>query len=204
MNFRHRLAVLIAALALATAPISPFPLQVQKAEAAQTVLCAPNPLDQQSMRTIGGPSSSIPSGTLYTLNGQGCTVAAQQDLGWFLSQGFTAGPPFGPNILYTTGVWTGTTSFQVGVLPPSTYIQHIIFQETAGNAVTGGIKVGSTSGGADVVAAQALGASGLAYVTDASILKRIFSTTATQPIFVTPATAGNNANVTVTIVFGYF
>lgn len=203
MNFRHRLIAGLAALALAVCPLTPT-LKIQKAEAAQTVLCAPNPLDQSSMRTIGGASSSIPSKTLYTLNGQGCTIAQQQDIGWFLAQGFTAGPPFGPNVLYTTGVWTGTTSLLAGTLPAGTYVQHIIFSNSTANAVTGGIAVGTTSGGTDVVAAQACAANCLVYVTDANILKRIFSTANPQPIYVSPVTAGNNANVTVTIVYGYF
>ena len=141
---------------------------------------------------------------MYVLNGQGCTVVLQADVPFFLSQGFTAGPPFGANITFTAGVWTGTTSFQVGTLPPGTYVQHIIAQETAGNAVTGGVKVGTTSGGADVVAALTVNATSLAFVTDANLLKRIFSATAAQPIWVAPVTAGNNANVTFTVVFGYF
>jgi len=192
------LAIGIAALALA--PLLP-PKPVM---AAQSVLCSPQIPGSAMARTIGGSLSSVPSGTTYTLNGQGCATILQADVAYFLGQGFTAGPPFGPNITFTTGVWTGTTSFQAGALPPGTYIQHIIAQETAGNAVTGGVKVGTTSGGADVVAALTVNASSLAFVADSALLKRVFSATAAQPIFVTPATAGNNANVTFTVVFGYF
>jgi hypothetical protein len=187
--------------------LSIFGLPVHEAKAAATVLCAPEGIYQQ-IRQVYNPGNPPPdrggTGVYYTLNGQGCAVFNQADVTYFLLQGFTPGPPFAANILFTTGVWIGTTAFQIGTLPAATYIQHIIMQETAGAAVTGGVKVGSTSGGADIVAAQTVGASSLNYVTDAALLKRVFSTTAAQPLFVTPATAGNNANVTITVVLGYF
>jgi hypothetical protein len=191
-------AVALAAVALAV--VAP----PREAKAAATVLCSPSPMEQLAARTIGGVGSQVPSQSLYTLNGQGCAVIQQADIGYFVSQGFTAGPPFGTNVLFTTGTWTGTTSFQAGTLPPGTYIQQVIFANSTANAVTGGIAVGTTSGAADVVAAQSCGANCLVFVTDATLLKRVFSTTAAQPIFISPVTAGNNANVTVTVVYGYF
>lgn len=198
---RKLLSVAAAAL-LALAALVPAP---REAQAAAAFMCAPeSPIGQNAPRTIGGAGSQVPSQTLYTLNGQGCAVIGQADVGYFLSQGFSAGPPFGQPVLFTTGVWTGTTSFQAGTLPPGTYVQQVIFQNSTANAVTGGIAVGTTSGAADVVAAQACAANCLVFVTDATLLKRVFSTTAAQPIFVTPVTAGNNANVTVTVVYGYF
>jgi len=48
------------------------------------------------------------------------------------------------------------------------------------------------------------GASCLTFVTDAGVLKRVFSSTAQQAVFATPVTAGNNANLTITITYGYF
>jgi len=198
---RLLIALSVAALALVAFVTPPK----QRAIAAQSVLCAPDGYNTAAgARTIGGTLSQVPSGTVYSLNSNGCTIVAQADIGYFLSQGFAPGPPFGPNILFTTGTWTGTTSFQVGNLPVGTYIQHIIFSNSTANAVTGGIAVGTTSGGADVVAAQACGANCLVFVADSALLKRVFSTTAQQAIFITPVTAGNNANVTATVVFGYF
>jgi hypothetical protein len=190
--------------ALLLLPFSPLPLPQHEAKAAATVLCAPNPVEGASARTIGGTLSPVPSGTIYTLNGQGCAVIAQADVGYFQSIGFTAGPPFGPNILFTTGVWTGTTSMLAGTLPPSTYIQHFIFSNSTANAVTGGIAIGTTSGANDIVTAQTCGANCLVYPLDSSLSKRIFSPTVPQQIWITPVTAGNNANVTVSIISGYF
>jgi hypothetical protein len=174
----------------------------QQAKAAATVLCAPNAIwSAQGSRSITNPNT----GTSYILNSNGCAVFAQADVTYFVQfQGFAPGPPLGTSLLFTTGTWAGTTSFQVGQLPAATYVNHILMVETAGNAVTGGVKVGTTSGGADVVAAQTVGASSVNFVSDVNLLKRVFSATAVQPLFVTPATAGNNANVTVTVVWGYF
>jgi hypothetical protein len=203
----RRITAIVSAFALALA-VPFFP--IQKAEAAVTVMCAPEGVAQAINRTVGagisgtGSVSPVPSGTTYTLNGQGCTIVKQADVGYFLSQGFSAGPPFGANILFTTGVATGTTSFQLGNLPPATYIQHIIVNNTTANAVTGGIAFGTTSGGTDIVTALTCGANCLAFTLDSALSKRVFSTSASQAIFATAVTAWNNANVTITVVYGYF
>lgn len=203
MTFRRLKTGLLAA-AFSAAQALLFPLI--PAHAALTVLCAPQLPDTAAARTIGGTTSQIPSGSIYTLNGQGCTVAKQADIGWFLAQGFSPGPPFGANILYTTGVLTGTTAVQIGTLPASTYIQHIIISNATANAITGNLTFGSTSGGTDIVPATGIvcGANCLAFATDAQLAKRVFSVTAVTPIWVEAVTAWNNANVTITVVYGYF
>jgi hypothetical protein len=198
----HRLKTTFLAAAFFVAQALFFPLV--PAHAALTVLCAAQQPDTGAARTIGGTTSQIPSGTIYTLNGQGCTIAKQQDVGWFLSQGFSPGPPFGANILYTTGVLTGTTSVQIGTLPASTYVQHIIVNNLTANAITGGIAFGSTANGTDLDATLACGANCLAFALDSALTKRVFSVTAQTPIFASAVTAWNNANVTITVVYGYF
>ena len=198
----HRLKTGILAAAFSAAQALLFP--IIPAHAALTVLCAAQQPDTSAARTIGGTTSQIPSGTLYSLNGQGCTVAKQQDVGWFLSQGFSPGPPFGANILFTTGVLTGTTSVQIGTLPASTYVQHIIVNNLTANAITGGIAFGSTANGTDLDATLACGANCLAFALDSALTKRVVSTTAATPIFASAVTAWNSANVTITVVYGYF
>jgi hypothetical protein len=197
---RFKITFLAAAFSAAQALF--FPLV--PAHAALTVLCAAQQPDTGAARTIGGTASQIPSGTIYTLNGQGCTIAKQQDVGWFLSQGFSPGPPFGANILYTTGVLTGTTSVQIGTLPASTYVQHIIVNNLTANAVTGGIAFGTTANGTDIDATLACGANCLAFAADSALVKRVASVTAQTPIFASAVTAWNSANVTITVVYGYF
>jgi hypothetical protein len=60
------------------------------------------------------------------------------------------------SMIFTTGIATGTTSFQIGNLPAGVYIQQIIYCNTTANAA-GNVNFGTTSGGADVVAAAAAG-----------------------------------------------
>jgi hypothetical protein len=206
IRLRHLFAAAFVAAALATF------IPQHAAHAAQTVMCAPNPIEGANNRTIGagiagtGIPSPVPSGSTYTLNGQGCAVIQQADVGYFLSLGFSAGPPFGANILTTTGVQTGTTSVLIGTLPPSTYIQHIIVNNLTAQAVTGNITFGSTSGGTDIVPSTGVvcGANCLTFTLDSQLAKRVFSTTASTPIFAQAITSWNSANVTITVVFGYF
>jgi hypothetical protein len=198
---KFRITFLVAAFTAAQALLFPF----IPAQAALTVLCAPQLPDTAAARTIGGASSQIPSGTLYSLNGQGCTVAQQQDIGWFLTQGFSPGPPFGVNILYTTGVLTGTTAVQIGVLPASAYVQHIIVNNLTANAIgTTGIAFGTTANGTDIDSALACGANCLVFAPDSALSKRVFSTTAATPVFASATSNWNSANVTITVVYGYF
>lgn len=70
--------------------------------------------------------------------------------------------------------------------------------ESNSHAVTGGVKVGTTSGGADVVAAQTVNPLAAVGLTDAAILKKMFSATVDQTLFIQPVTSWNSAIVTVT------
>jgi glycerol-3-phosphate acyltransferase PlsY len=183
---------LIAALLFLCGSIPP-------ADAAQVVLCA-------SARAQGNSSASqigIPNlSQTYTADPQGCVVAnGLADIATLRAQGYTE-PGKERTLLLNTGVATGTTSYLVGSVPAGAYIQQIIYANTTANPA-GNISFGTTSGGADVVAAAACGANCLTRVTDAQMLKSVFSTTATQPIFVT-SSAWGSASLTVTLVFGWF
>lgn len=194
-------------LALALAALLAAPLAFltpQPADAGVVMMCQGDVSGASTgSRTITVTSSTATPQPLYTLNSAGCANIALADIGFFLSQGFSQPGPV-QTALFNTGVWTGTTSFQAATLPANAYIQQIVMFNSTANAVTGGVAVGTTANGADVVAAQAVAANALTFTTDALTLKRVFSTTAAQPIFVSPVTAGNNANVTVTIVYGLF
>jgi lysophospholipase L1-like esterase len=80
-------------------------------------------------------------------------------------------------------------------IPAGAVIDSICFQNQTANAVTGGIRIGTTAGGADVVAAQAVGASAIGHVADSAILKRFFSFTSPQILHVSAVTAWNSASV---------
>jgi hypothetical protein len=74
-------------------------------------------------------------------------------------------------------------------------IDRICFAETAGNAVSGGIKIGTTSGAADVVAATAVAGNAIGEVSSGNILKSIFSRSAAQSLFVQAVSSWNSASL---------
>jgi hypothetical protein len=203
--------------ALVLALPAPSPI-IKSAKANITVMCAPQLADTAAARTIGGQYNSntpggpggsagiFPSGTTYVLNGQGCTLAQQADLGVFLSLGFTPGPPFGQNIIYTTGVQTGTTSLTIGTIPANAYLQHVIVQNNTANPITGGLNFGVVGGSATAIASALAVAGSVTVIAADSALTRIQGTTAPAAYSVTVAaqTTWNNANVTITLVYGYY
>lgn len=201
---KSRLIALIAALALA---ITPF-IQIEKAEAAspQALMCQGDVSGASTgARQIGGTGSQVPSGTLYTLNSNGCALIAQADIGYFQSQGYIQNSSQ-TSVFLLTGALpaSGTTDIVGPVIPAGAYIQQIIWFNSTANAVTGGVSVGTTANGTDVVAAQAVGANAMTFTTDALLLKRVFSTTAATTLHFAPVTSSNSANLTVTVIYGYF
>jgi hypothetical protein len=91
MKLRHIAVVAFACIAagLAVAP--------QRANAAATVLCAPTVPDAASARRVVNPNNAAQTigNGIYQLNGQGCAIVCQSDVGYFLNQGFSPGAPFG-------------------------------------------------------------------------------------------------------------
>ena len=138
------------------------------------VLCSPPSASAANgARRVGGSDSSIPSTNAYTLNAQGCAWFTQQDYGWALSQGFSPG-----NNMFSvsiTGLAAQSTTANSPILPAYAKIQGIIVQETAGQAVTGGLDVGiAGSSDATIVSAFTVGASALLNIPSASILRQVF------------------------------
>ena len=88
------------------------------------------------------------------------------------------------------------SSNSTALIPAGYYIGDIIFENTNGNAVTGGIKIGTTSGGTDVVFSQTVGANSLANL-GSTLTKKIFSTGSSQTLFVQAVTSWNSASVNV-------
>lgn len=149
-------------------------------------------------RTIGGTGSAVPSGTLYSLNPSGCALIGPGDVGYFLSQGFTIAAPFGT--LYAGSVGAQNTSI---VLPASSYIRDIIIQNLTTNAVTGGLKFGSTAGGTDVASPVACGSQCSITVNDVSLVKRILAT-GSNLLSIDAVSSWNSALVNVTVIYGYY
>jgi hypothetical protein len=173
----------------------------QPANAAVTIMCAPE------ASATGAPPRPLQLPTAsqnYVADAKGCIIAQAVDVPLLRSQGWLPATSFSQPLQFTTGVATGTTSFFLGVLPPSAVIDQIVIVNSTANAVTGGIAIGSTSGGADVVAAQACAANCTLAVADSALLKRAVSATAPTQIFATAVTSWNSANVTVSVLYSYF
>jgi hypothetical protein len=184
-------AALFVAALLGSAPI---------ASAAQIVMCAPDAVATATgARRVLNPNTNV----AYALNSAGCAPIAIADIGYFSSQGFTTGPNLG-SFVFQTGTATATQDFIVGTLPPGTYIQQIIAQNVTATAVTGGIAFGTTANATDIASTLTCGANCLTSVANASIGKQLFSTTASQAIHAAAATAWANANVIITVIWGYF
>lgn len=110
-----------------------------------------------------------------------------------------AGPSIQPILQRIT--LTGQTVAGNFILPANCVLREILVFNTTANAITGGLKFGTTAGGVDIAAALAVAASVTAFLTDALMLKRYFSPTATQQIFFDAVTLWNSANVNITIVY---
>jgi hypothetical protein len=78
-------------------------------------------------------------------------------------------------------------------------VEAIYFSNGNANAVTGGIKIGTSAGAADVVAAQAIAGNAIGHVPAADILKRFFSRSTTQTLHLAAVTAWNSAALDFTI-----
>jgi hypothetical protein len=183
-----RLGLLFGLLAL----IAPL----DRAAAAAAMLCAP----ETSVGTLARPVTNPNTGNTYALNGAGCAVIQAPDIGYFITQGFSQGASGGNLAILTPATLTGTTAVLIGTLPANAYIQHIFLQNQNANAVSGGVNVGSTSGGSDIVAAAAV--TGTTAIVDATLVAKNFI--GPQAIYAAAATSWANSNVGITVVYGLF
>jgi hypothetical protein len=198
-----RLSGLLAAAALALAVFAP----TEQAHAAYgSYLCAPSTSDVAiGPKRIVNTSSTASPQPAYVLNGQGCAFIANTDVGFFLALGFTGGQDFFTTSL--VAVTANTTTTNSPTLPAGAYIHNIIIGETAGNAVTGGVDIGTAASGAQIASAIAVAGNALVTITDAGLLKRSFGTgpaPAAQQIFFTCHTACNSASLNITIMYSLF
>jgi hypothetical protein len=80
-------------------------------------------------------------------------------------------------------------------IPYSWGIDSITFRNTTANVVTGGIRIGTTNGGNEVVTAQAVGANELIQVLPQDIKIYFFAHNATTTLHIQAVTSWNSANV---------
>jgi hypothetical protein len=106
-----------------------------------------------------------------------------------------------------TGVQAGaanTTNFAMP-MPAKTYIQQIIYSNAVAVTVTGGISVGTAANGTNVVAATTVAGAVDVAVAQAAILLPVPVTTGLAYTLNFAAVTGwNGANVTITVIAGYY
>jgi hypothetical protein len=89
----------------------------------------------------------------------------------------------------------GITANTTFVVPAGYAIRSMYIVNSGGGAVTGGIKLGTTSGGADVISAKAIGAFSYNHVTDAELLKRAFNISADTTLYLQAVTGWGTASL---------
>jgi hypothetical protein len=83
------------------------------------------------------------------------------------------------------------------VIPAGWMLEAVVIENLTANAVTGGVRVGTTDGGAEVVVAQAVAANALVRIADAALLKGVFSTSADQTLYIQAVTSWNSASLNI-------
>jgi len=86
-------------------------------------------------------------------------------------------------------------------IPAGYQIQDTIVENTTANAMTGGLKIGTTNGGTDVLLALAVGGNSLQSV---ELLKTVFSSSAPQTLYIQDVLGWNSANLNITFVIKKF
>lgn len=81
------------------------------------------------------------------------------------------------------------------VIPAGYAISQLNIVNTTANAVTGNVRIGTTAAGTDVIVSQAVGANAVITVNDTILLKKLFSTSASQTLFIEAIISWNSAVV---------
>jgi len=107
----------------------------------------------------------------YSLYASGCAFINAQDASLYASNGFV--PSANLFSVLVGPALTNNTASPLA-LPANAFIQNIIIAETAGIAATGGVDIGTTTGGQQIVAAVAVGGNVLVNVSSSGT--RLFAT----------------------------
>jgi hypothetical protein len=196
--------LLAAALAIGLAPQAAF-----AAATTQTLhqfLCAPqSAVGTSGPRRVVNSSSTASPQPSYQLNGEGCAVIANADAGFFFSQGYT----YGPNeiVLQQMAITSNTTATTSTIaLPPYAYIKYFVLEETAGNAITGGVDIGDSGSATAYASAVALGANATVLALPTAT-KGIFSNAgvpAPDQVLVVCHTACASGSINIAMIIGYY
>lgn len=86
------------------------------------------------------------------------------------------------------------------IVPKGCMIKNVVIENTNANSVTGGIKVGTTDGGVDVMISLAVEANSLQMIPLATWLLNIFSMTSDTTLYINSIVSWNGAVVNVYFV----
>jgi hypothetical protein len=196
---KSKIRSLAASLLFAVALVAP--LAILPARAASVVMCAPTESGKpEGPRRVVNPNTN----NAYGINSAGCLVVQAADIGWFVSQGFTVGSP------YAAVTLSGITVTNAGPLtiPVGTFIRDIIVQETSGSAMSGLLRVGTTSGAGNILSGSVfIAALSTTVVSDAAFATagRVFATSSATNLYLTAASGTfGSASLAVTVIYGYF
>lgn len=210
MKFSKLLSIpvnLLSSLAVASLLLAPFGISsVHAAATTQTthaIMCAAEPsVGSPGPRYVTNPATG---GGSYTLDQSGCAVIAAADIAYFRSQGFYFGAH--DYVLQQQAITATTTSSTSAItLPAYGMIKYLVLEETAGNAVTGGVDIGDSGSATRFASAVALGANATVVVTD-SALTRVFANSGVpiaDQILVACHTACNSASINISIIYTYY
>jgi hypothetical protein len=194
---------LLLAAGLSLAPSIAF--AAASLQATHAFMCTPEvSVGTAGPRLITNTASSASPQPSYQTNSQGCALIATPDVGFFLSQGYTFGTNEGVLIqnAITANTAAGTSTI---TLPPYAFVKYIVVEETAGNAVTGGINVGDSGSATRFLSATAVGANANVVVVPTNLTgSSNTGIPAADIVLVAAVTAFNSASLNVTVIYGYF
>lgn len=200
-----RFAAILAAAGILLASSAPPANAAASVAVDYLYLCAP----EQAVGTAGPRRVTNPgaSGGSYQLNNQGCALIslANSDAAYFISQGYVQGVNLFS--LIQTGITANTTATTSTItLPANAVIMAIVLQESAGNAITGGVDIGNATSATAYASAVALGANALVAVADSALTRVYPATTPTsaQKILTVCHTGCNSGIINITILYSYF
>lgn len=191
----------LGAFALLVAPALP----AKAAATSQTThmtMCAPSaPGKALGPRRVTNPNTS----TTYSLDSRGCALFAAADISYFKFQGYVSGPAL--FTLQQTAITASTTSSTSTItLPAYGYIVGVVLSETAGNAITGGVDIGTVGSATGIASAVTLGANATVAVADSALTRLYVPSgvpTATK-VLVACHTACNSGSINITVLYSYF
>ena len=98
-------------------------------------------------------------------------------------------------------VLTAITANTTVSIPAAYRITNISMENTTANAVTGGIKIGNTDGGTEVLVAEPVTANEVLEVAAADILIKLHSTSAATTLYIQAVSAWNSASLTIIVEY---